>query len=101
ASIGQSFTIPARGRVVRALTDSVRVQSSEALAVIERMSSPGKLAINAAVPVADAQAILVFPHAVMGAGYVSTLAVANVTGTPQTVTITCGTSMANLILGPN
>ena len=98
---GQSFTIPARGRVVRALTDIVRVQSSEALAVIERMSSPGKLAINAAVPVAEAQATLVFPHAVMGAGYVSTLAVANVTGSPQTVTITCGSSMATLTLGAN
>jgi hypothetical protein len=96
----QSLTIPARSRVVTTLPGVVRVQSSEALAAVERTSSPGKLAINAAVPVADAQSTLVFPHAVIGRGYTSTLIVAN-TGASQNLTITCGTSTATVRLDPN
>jgi hypothetical protein len=74
----QSLTIPPRGLFTTTLQSAVRIQSSEALAAIERSAGPGKLAMNEAVPVADAQASLVFPHAVVGAGYTSTLNLANV-----------------------
>ena len=97
----QSFTIPARGRFVTTLTGAVRIRSSEPLGVIERLGSPGKLAINAAVPVTDAQTALVFPHAVAGGGYVSTLTLANVSGTAQTVTVAFGTSTATVQVPPN
>src|SRR6185369_9554802 len=65
ASGTQSFSIPPRSRVVTTLGSAVRVQSSEALAAIERTDGPGKLAINAAVPVTDGEGTLVFPHAVV------------------------------------
>src|SRR5262249_33653411 len=64
ANANQFFTIPAKGRVLTTLTGTVRVHSSEPLAAIERTGAPGKLAINAAVPVNDSPATLVFPHAV-------------------------------------
>jgi hypothetical protein len=79
----ESFSIPSRGRVVKPLRSAVRVQSSEALATIERSDRPGKLAINEAVPVRTGQVTLVFPQAVVGAGYTSTLTLANISGNAQ------------------
>jgi Matrixin/IPT/TIG domain/Carboxypeptidase regulatory-like domain len=79
----ESFSIPSRGRVVKPLRSAVRVQSSEALAAIERSDRPGKLAINEAVPVRTGQVTLVFPQAVVGAGYTSTLTLANIGGNAQ------------------
>jgi hypothetical protein len=79
----ESFSIPSRGRVVKPLRSAVRVQSSEALAAIERSDSPGKLAINEAVPVRTGQVTLVFPQAAVGAGYTSTLTLANIGGDAQ------------------
>lgn len=79
----ESFSIPSQGRVVKPLRSAVRVQSSEALAAIERSDRPGKLAINEAVPVAAGQVTLVFPQAVMGGGYTSTLTLANIGGNGQ------------------
>jgi len=83
----RSFAIPPRGRVITTLEDTVRVQSSEALAAVERTSAPGKVSMSAAAPAADAQAMLVFPHSVIGAGYTSTLTLVNVSGTVQNVSI--------------
>jgi hypothetical protein len=79
----ESFAIPSRGRVVKPLRSAVRVQSSEALAAIERSDRPGKLAINEAVPVRTGQVTLVFPQAVVGGGYASTLTLANIGGNAQ------------------
>jgi hypothetical protein len=97
----QSFSIPARGRYVTTLPAVVRIQSSEALAAIERTDGPGKLAINSAVPVSDGQATLVFPHAVIANGYTSTVTLANPSGTAQTVTVGFGSSVATLRIEPN
>jgi hypothetical protein len=97
-----SFSIPARGMLVNVLPGAVRVQSSEALAAIERSSVPGKLAIDAAVPVSEAQASLVFPHAVFGGGYSSTLTLVNVGATSQTLGIVFrGGSPIVVVLEPN
>jgi len=98
---GQSLTIPARGRAVTTLRGVVQVQSSEPLAAIERSSAPGKLSINTAEPVARAQATLVFPHAVIGGGYTSTLMLPNLTGLEQDLTITFGTAVTSMRLVPN
>src|SRR5439155_16743289 len=97
----QSFTIPARGRFVTTLPGTVRVQSSEALAAVERSSAPGKLSINAAVPASDARSNLVFPHAVVGGGYSSTLVLANVSGTSQIVSVVFGSSSATVSIATN
>jgi hypothetical protein len=97
----QSFTIPARGMFVTTLSSTVRVQSSEALAAIERVSGAGKLAINAAVPVTDAQSTYVFPHAVIGGGYRSTLTLANVATSSETVTYGFGGLVTSVTLQPN
>jgi hypothetical protein len=71
------------------------------VAAVELQSAPGNLAINAGVPVTDAQSTMVFPHAVIGAGYNSMLTMANVGSTAQNVTITCGSSTQTLTLDPN
>jgi hypothetical protein len=97
----QSLTIPPRGRSITTLTGVVRVQSSEALAAVERLYAPGKPTISAAVPVSESQAILVFPHAATGGGYSSTLSVVNLGRVPQTLTVTFGTSSASLQLDSN
>jgi hypothetical protein len=97
----RSFSIPPRGRFVTTLTNPVRVQSSEALAAIERVSAANKLSISGAVPAVDSQATLVFPQAVIGGGYTSTLALANVSGMAQTVAVTFGASTATLRLDAN
>jgi hypothetical protein len=97
----QSFSIPPRGQLVNTLPGTVRVQASEALAAIERTSSTGKLAINAAVPVSEAQANYVFPHAVVGGGYTSTLTLANVGTSSEAVTYSFGGSSASVTLDAN
>lgn len=97
----QSLTIPARGRTTIAVPGVIRVRSSEAIAAIERSSSMGKLAISAAVPISDAVSTLVFPHAVLGGGYTSTVTLVNVTGTPLEVAIAFGLAGGTLRLDPN
>ena len=87
---GQPVTISARSRLVTTLTGVVRVQSSEPLAAVERISAPGKLSLGPAVPAADAQATLVFPYAVIGGGYNSILSIANLAALAQDVTVTFG-----------
>jgi len=98
---GESFSIPPRGRVVRTINGAVRVQSSEALTAIERSEGVRKLAINAAVPVTERRPALVFPHAVVGAGYTSTLTLANVGNSGQTLQINFPGFQGLQVLPPN
>jgi hypothetical protein len=97
----QSFSIPPRGRFVTTLQGTVRVQSSEALAAVERVSAPGKLSINGAVPVSDARSNLVFADAVIGGGYTSTLLLANVSGMVQTAAVAFGATTGTVTIGAN
>jgi hypothetical protein len=97
----QTFSIPPRGLFVTALASAVRIRSTEALAAIERSSVPGRLTMNAAVPVTDAQSSLVFPHAVVGGGYKSTVLLANVGDTARTVQVAFGTPGASFLVQPN
>jgi hypothetical protein len=97
----QSLTIPARGRSPITVPGIIRVRSSEPLAAIERVSSAGKLALSAGVPVSDALSTLVFPQSVVGGGYASTLTLANVTGSPLDLTVTRGAASRALRLDPN
>ena len=97
----QSLTIPMHGRVAITLNGAARVQSSEALAAVERSSSGGRLAINAAMPLTEARGDLVFPYAVVGGGYTSTLTLANVSRVQQSLTITFGSSPATLKIDSN
>ena len=97
----QSFTIPARSRIVISLTGPVRVRSSEGLAAMERRPPGTTTAIASNIPVSDAQSSLVFPQAVIGGGYTSTLSVVNVGRVPTNATVTFGTSSANIWLSPN
>jgi len=98
---GQSLTIPARGRVTVNLAQSVRVQSSEPLAAVERTSTATKLALNSAVSTSEGQSALVFPNAIVGSGYSSVLSVANVLSLAQDITVTFGTTTATLRLEGN
>jgi hypothetical protein len=86
----QALTMPPTSRNVMTLAAASRFQSSEALAAIEQVSSPGRLTINSAVPVSAAHSSLVFPDAVTGNGYASTLTLVNVTGTQQIATFRFG-----------
>jgi hypothetical protein len=57
--------------------------------------------INSRASVQEAQSALMFPYAAIGAGYSSTLTVANVGQAPQTLTVTFGTASASVQLGAN
>src|SRR5262249_5997983 len=94
----QQITIPATGRFVTPISGATRVKSSEALAAIERVASPGSLSINAAEPISAAQTSLVFPDAVAGGPYSSTLTVVNVSGTAQNISISfAGTARTSAV----
>jgi hypothetical protein len=97
----QSLTIPARGRIVITVPGVVRVTSSEAIASIERSSNVGKIAVNAGVAISDALSTLVFPHAVVGAGYTSILTLANVTNMPLDLMINLGAASQGLRIEAN
>jgi Matrixin/IPT/TIG domain len=88
----QSFSIPPRGRIAMALQSGVHIQSSEALVAIERTDRPGKLAINSAVSATEASPTLVFPQAVAGGGYRTTVFIANLSETAQAVAISYKTN---------
>src|SRR5262249_31709151 len=86
----QQVTIPATGRFVSSLSGAARVKSTEALAAIERVASPGRLTINTAEPISAAETSPVFPDAVAGTPYSSILTLVNVTGAAQDVSISFG-----------
>lgn len=97
----QTLTIPRAARAVITLSGVSSVHSSEALAAIERAASTGRLTINSAEAISSAQSTLVFPHAVTGGKYSSTLTLANVTGVPRDVTIRFGGISRAASLSPN
>jgi hypothetical protein len=106
----RSLTIPPRGKITTALSESPsRIRSSEPLAAIERTNLAGCLALGcahpfglgAAVPVSAVEQTLVFPHAVAGGGYQSILTLANVSPTPQAVTVAFGTASRTVRLRTN
>jgi len=96
-----SLTIPARGRIVTPLTGAVRIRSSESLAAAERRTPGAQLPIASKIPVSDAQSALVFPQAVIGGGYASTLSLVNVGTVQMSAAVTFGTSSASIPLSPN
>ena len=98
---GQSLTIPPRSRFVTSLSGVTRVQSSEPLAVMERLAGSGTLASTMGVPVSQAQPVLVFPDAVIGSGYSSVLTIVNTAATQQNLGIAFGTSATSLPINPN
>jgi hypothetical protein len=101
SGVVQTLTIPPTGRTVITLTGVSSVHSSETLAAIERSASTGRLSINTAEAVSSAQSTLVFPHAVTGGPYSSTLTLANVTGMARDVTISFGGTSMTASLRPN
>jgi len=82
------LTIPARGRIVFLLHSPVRVRSSEPLA-------------TTGIPVSETQSTLVFPQAVIGGGYASTLSLANIGTVPMNATVSFGTASTNISLSAN
>jgi hypothetical protein len=99
--VTQSFSIPPKAMFATTLESAVRVQSSEALAAIERSAVAGKLAVNTAVSGAEAQSVSVFPHAVIGGGYTSTLIVANLNANAQPIEVRFGTASATVTVDGN
>ncbi len=99
--ISRSLTIPARARVITALSDITRVQSSEPLSAVERSTVSGSLASNEGIPVLQVQPGLVFPGAVVGGGYSSVLTVVNTADVPQSLTVTFESSSASLQVDSN
>jgi Matrixin/IPT/TIG domain len=97
----QSLSFPPQSRIVSPLTGAMHVQSSEALAAMERSEVSGGLTSNAAVAASEAQSSLVFPDAVIGAGYGSTLTVANLGTETANLTISFGSTSAPLQVNTN
>jgi hypothetical protein len=71
-----TLNIPARGRARVTLQGASRVTSSQPLAAIEVVEGPGRLAMSWAESSTGATS-LIFPHAVMGAGYSTTVTLVN------------------------
>jgi hypothetical protein len=69
------------------MSGPVRFRSSQPLAAEEQFVAAGKLNVGSPEPVSQAQTALVFPHALTGAGYTSTLSVVNVTNSFRDVTV--------------
>ncbi|HLH32848.1 MAG TPA: hypothetical protein VKY31_16725, partial [Terriglobia bacterium] len=97
----QTFTIAPTTRLVMTLSGPSRVKSSEALAAIEQTTSTGRIAVNTAEAVSAAQSTLVFPDAVSGGGYSSTLTLVNVTGTARNLTIAFAGSTTTMRIDAN
>lgn len=97
----QAVTIAPHSRFVTTIPGVTRIQSSEALSAIERLSTPGNLTSNAAIPFSEAQAAIVFPDAIVGAGYSSILTIANTAGAQQTVAISLGSANTTLSINAN
>jgi hypothetical protein len=83
----RSVTIGAGQRTTLRLSAVTRVRSSEPIAAVERFRFSDKLAFGAAIPVSSARSAIVFPHAVTGGGYSTTLTLLNVTGVAQEVAV--------------
>ena len=97
----QTVTIAPRNRFVTTLLDVTRIQSSEPLSAVERLSATGSLASSGVAPTSQAQSTLVFPDAIVGSGYSSVMTIANVGTTEQTATINFGNLTATLTIGAN
>jgi len=97
----QTLSIPARGLVTLTLPSAVRIQSSEPLAAIEKSSRQRASAHNVAVPATTGQSNLVFAQGVVGGGYASTLMLANLGSTTQSVAVAFNSSTSAVVLPPN
>jgi hypothetical protein len=97
----QMLTMPPTSRLVTTIAAASRVKSSVPLAAVEEVSAPGRLTINPAVPASSAQSNLVFPQAVAGSGYASTLTLVNVSGAAQNALISFGNASYAETIGPN
>ena len=78
-----------------------RVQSSEAVAAVERFGTGGKIGISSAVPVSAALSSLVIPYGATGTGYSTTLALANVAPRAVDTTVSFAGVSRTLHFNPN
>ncbi len=97
----RTIAIPPRARVSAEIAAVSRIQSSEAIACLERFGSGSKLGVGTPVPVNGAQASLVIPNGVTGQGYVTILTVANVLSMAVDTTLSFGGVSKQLRLEAN
>jgi len=83
----RSLTIAPRSKTSTTVNAVSRIQSTEALSSIERFGSTGKLALGTPAAFSSAQASLVVPNVVTGAGSTTTLTLVNVASTAIDTTI--------------
>ena len=93
----QPLEIPARSRRTTPLTGPVRITAPRPIAAVERFGSEGNLGIGGAV--SQPQSSLVFPHAVVGAGFRSWITLANARTVPLRVSVAFGSRTASFQLG--
>src|SRR5439155_25943405 len=75
------MTIAPLSEISLPVTVVSRIQSSEALASVERFGIVPKLGIATPAPSSSAQTSLVIPTAITGSGYVTTLSLVNLSAT--------------------
>ena len=97
---GQSapLAIPPRSQRTTPLAGPVRITSPTPVAGIERFGSDGNLALGESV--SQPMASMIFPHAVVGGGYRSWIALANASSTPSRASITFGSRTSTVQLAP-
>jgi hypothetical protein len=86
-TIPRTITIGPLSQVSIPVTAISRVQSTEALASVERFGVAPRLAIATPPPATSAQTSFVIPYGVIGAGYVTTLSVTNLSDLAGDATI--------------
>jgi hypothetical protein len=97
----RTMEVPARSRVTTSITGISRVTSTEPLAAIEQFGTAGKLALAWAEPTANASTNIVLPHGAAGAGYVTTVTMANTMTFPFNATVRFASRSATIRLAAN
>src|SRR5207237_460008 len=89
-----SITLAAGQQYAKLVSELFGLQSFDGWIEAESLATAG-------IPVSDAQSTLVFPLAVVGGGYSSTLSLVNIGTAPANATVTFGTASANISLPAN
>jgi hypothetical protein len=97
----ETVTIPPLSKASVPVSAISRVQSSEALAAVERFGLSPKLGIGTPQATMSAQPSFVIPNTVVGNDYTSTLSLANVANAPADMTVSFGGYSRSLHMDAN
>jgi hypothetical protein len=92
-------TVPGARSTALWVPSTARIHSSEPLFAMEGTGDEHRFLLSAPEPLSAAGSNLVFPHAVVGAGYSTTLTLVNVDSIPMDATIRFGLNSSTVKIG--